>query len=374
MDQDRQDPPSLENAASLGEALRSARLTSGLSMAQLSTTTRVHPRYLTALEQGEFAVLPSRIFSIGYVRAYAAALGLDELTAVERFKQEFPEKAVGLQAPTGTSVLQMRRSSSKILAVVAGLFLVVVGWNVYQRITRIEPPHPSDLASVPKDWSREADLAARTNFTLGTADDAPPDQTTPALYITPGLEEALTGLPAGDSQALNLPSAPVQKAFNPRGAIYGAPATTAKVILQARRPASLVIRQGDGRIHFARQLAAGEAWRAPLDLSATIDVSAPDAFDVYMNGEHNGSLSGTLTSLGSLNNQAQSQARQSEARIAAAAENQARARTVEAARQAQQALSAPVAYPLPSPAATAPAPSVTTTPSLAQTPPQAPIP
>ena len=94
MDQDRQDALSLEDAETLGEALRAARLASGRSMAQLSTMTRVHPRYLTALEQGEYAVLPSRIFSMGYVRAYAGALGLDELTAVERFKREFPEAAV----------------------------------------------------------------------------------------------------------------------------------------------------------------------------------------------------------------------------------------------------------------------------------------
>lgn len=338
MDQDRHETPSLEDAETLGAALRAARLTSGLSMAQLSTATRVHPRYLTALEQGEFAVLPSRIFSIGYVRAYAAALGLDELLAVERFKREFPEKAVPLQAPTGTAVQQMRRSSPKILAVVAGVLVAVICWNVYQRINRIEPPHPSDLVAVPKDWVGEADRVARTATNLSAPHDAPPDQTTPALYITPGLETVLAGTSLAEGQVATPPAPPVQKAFNPRGAIYGAPAIGSQVILQARKPASLVVRQGDGRVLFARQLAAGEAWRAPPGLSATLDVSAPEAFDVYMNGEHSGTLSANQSSLGSLNNQAQTAARQSEARAAAAAEAITRARAVEAAR-AQQAQS-----------------------------------
>ncbi|HAD85483.1 MAG TPA: hypothetical protein DCG71_11690, partial [Brevundimonas sp.] len=93
---------------SLGASLRAARLASGLSLAQLSTMTRVHTRFLTALEQGEYAVLPSRIFSMGYVRAYAGALGLDELNAVERFKQEYPDAAVPLQPPTGAALQQMR--------------------------------------------------------------------------------------------------------------------------------------------------------------------------------------------------------------------------------------------------------------------------
>ena len=334
MDQDRQDAPSLEDAETLGEALRAARLASGRSMAQLSTMTRVHPRYLTALEQGEYAVLPSRIFSMGYVRAYAGALGLDELTAVERFKQEFPEAAVPLQAPTGTEVQEQQswRASPKILAALGVLIVAVVGWNVFQRVVRIEPPHPSDLVAVPKNWAKEADSEVERALYLGAPRAAPPDQTTPALYITPGLETQLTGIDPDDPNAVAAsPAPPVQAAFNPRGAVYGASATASQVILQARKPATLVVRQGDGRILFARQLAAGEAWRAPPGLSATIDVSDPTAFDVYLNGEHSGALPAPQSPLGTLNNRAQAEARQSEARAAAAAEAQARARAAQAA-------------------------------------------
>jgi cytoskeleton protein RodZ len=349
MDQDRQDAPSLEDAETLGEALRAARLASGRSMAQLSTMTRVHPRYLTALEQNEFSVLPSRIFSMGYVRAYAGALGLDELTAVERFKREFPEAAVPLQAPTGAALQQMRRTSPKILAALGVLIVAVVGWNVFQRVVRIEPPHPSDLVAVPKNWAEEADAEVERALYLGAPRAAPPDQTTPALYITPGLEAQLTGVDPDDpNAAVVLPAPPVQAAFNPRGAVYGASATTSQVILQARKPAALVVRQGDGRILFARQLAAGEAWRAPPGLSATVDVSDPAAFDVYLNGEHSGALPAAQSPLGTLNNRAQTEARQSEARAAAAAESQARAR-------AAQAAAALAAAPLP--AAPAPVPA-----------------
>jgi len=331
MDQDRQDAPSLEDAETLGEALRAARLASGRSMAQLSTMTRVHPRYLTALEQNEFSVLPSRIFSMGYVRAYAGALGLDELTAVERFKREFPEAAVPLQAPTGAALQQMRRTSPKILAALGVLIVAVVGWNVFQRVVRIEPPHPSDLVAVPKNWAEEADAEVERALYLGAPRAAPPDQTTPALYITPGLEAQLTGIDPDDpNAAVVLPAPPVQAAFNPRGAVYGASATTSQVILQAKKPAALVVRQGDGRILFARQLAAGEAWRAPPGLSATIDVSDPAAFDVYLNGEHSGALPAAQSPLETLNARAQTEARQSEARAAAAAEAQARARAAQA--------------------------------------------
>lgn len=338
---------------SLGASLRAARLASGLSMAELSTKTRVHPRFLTALEQGEYAVLPSRIFSMGYVRAYAGALGLDELNAVERFKQEYPDAAVPLQPPTGAALQQMRQNSPKILGVIGVFLAVVIGWNVFQRINRIEAPHPSDLVAVPKDWAEQADHQRDRALYLGAPKAAPPDQTTPAMYITPGLEAQLTGIDPDDPNAVPPPAPPVQAAFNPRGAIYGASATVSQVTLQARKPAILVIRQGDGRILFARQLAAGEAWRAPPGVAATIDTPDPAAFDVYLNGEHGGVLPAPQSPLGSLNNRAQAAARESEARAAAA---------VEARARAAQAAAAAAAAATPSPtstqaAAAAPAPA-----------------
>lgn len=358
LDQTPQTTPSATSEESsydsLGAALRAARLASGLSMAQLSTMTRVHPRFLTALEQGEYAVLPSRIFSMGYVRAYAGALGLDELSAVERFKREYPDAAVPLQPPTGAALQQMRRNSPKILAVIGVFLAVVIGWNVFQRVNRIEEPHPSDLVSVPGDWAEQADHQRDRALYLGAPKAAPPDQTTPAMYVTPGLEAQLTGMDPDDPNAAPPPAAPVQAAFNPRGAIYGASATVSQVTLQARKPAILVVRQGDGRILFARQLAAGEAWRAPPNLPATIDTPDPAAFDIYLNGEHGGVLPAPQSPLGTLNSRAQAAARESETRAAAAVEARARAAQAAAAAAAGPQPYAPASTPAPAPAAPSP--------------------
>ena len=105
------------------------------------------------------------------------------------------------------------------------------------------------------------------------------------------------------------------------------------VILQAKKAASLVVRMGDGRVLFARQLAEGEAWRAPLDVAAIVDVSDPSAFDVYMNGELGGGLQGALTPLGQLNARAEQMARHAAAEVAARAEAARRA-AIQAANQA----------------------------------------
>uniref|UniRef100_UPI0025C366A0 helix-turn-helix domain-containing protein n=1 Tax=Brevundimonas sp. UBA5866 TaxID=1946132 RepID=UPI0025C366A0 len=311
MDQDRPQPSHSEcasEASPLGARLRAARVASGLSFAELSVKTRVNARFLKAIEQGDQSALPSRIFTMGYVRIYAQVLGLDELEAVEDFKREFPEAGATLQAPTGAAFQEMRRRSPVILAVLGGVVLAFLCWNIFQRLTRIEPPHPSDLVAVPKAWLSENDAVDEV-LVLGGPRAAPPDQSVPPLYITRGLEAELMGDEADPSTAVAPPGPPVQAAFNPRGALYGSPATNSITTLQATKPATLVVRQGDGRVLFARQLAAGDSWRAPMNVQATIDVSDATAFSVYLNGELAEPLPANQTPLARLNAQAQSQRR-----------------------------------------------------------------
>lgn len=317
---DWKDPvPSITDAATLGDGLRQARDQSGKSLSILAAATRVHERYLRALEENNHSALPSRVFAIGYVRAYAGALGLDEQLAVERFKRETPDGSVPLQAPTGVDYAEVRRYSPRIIGVILVLVVAVVGWNVFQRVSMIRAPQPSDIAEIPESWSL-AEPRGEIALRVGAPQPAPADQTTPALYITPGLEAQLTGIDPEDTAALAAAQAgrspPVQAAFNPRGAVYGYPATASQVVLQARKPVALVVKIGD-RVLFARQLAVGEAWRAPMDVAATVDVSDPTAIDVYLNGEHGGGLTSLLTPLNQLNNRAAALSRETAAQLQA---------------------------------------------------------
>lgn len=329
--------PSITDAPSLGDGLRVARELSRRSLAELSAVTRVPARYLTALEQNDFSTLPNRVFSIGYVRAYAEALGLDEQLAVERFKRETPDPSVPLQAPVGVAFEDVRRYSPRLIAAGLALIVAVVGWNVFQRVSLMRAPQPSDIAAVPESWTLGA--VPGQALRLSAPQPAPPDQTIPALYVTPGLEAELTGVDPTSPEGLAAASSasPVQRAFNPRGAIYGASASASQVVIQARKAASLVVRMADGRVLFARQLAAGDAWRAPAGVAAVVDASTDFAdFDVYLNGEHGGTLTAEQTPLSQLNARAQTLARQAAVEVAARtraaqAEAQARAATVQSA-------------------------------------------
>ena len=350
----------LETADTLGQAFKAARLASGRSLSQLSGSTKVPIRYLEALEESCQSDLPSRPFALGHARSYAQALGLDETAAAERLRREYDLPNQKLEPPVGLAFDEPRGKSPAWAISAVVLVLSVVGWNVFQRVNLIDAPQAADLASIPESWRVGATFG---EVELDAPRPAPPDQTTPVLYITPGLEEVLAPALAGAQAAAAAPDmgGPVGAAFNPRGAVYGAAAGSSGVILQARRASTVVVRAADGVVHFARQLAAGESYRAPRTPGLMLDVSDPAAFDLFLNGERAGRLEQALTPLSQLNTRAEGLARQAaaeaEARTRAAqraAEQRLREAETAAAARAAVAEEAPIDVPVPLP----PAPSV----------------
>lgn len=64
----------------IGQQLRQARETRQLSMEQVAQATHIRARYIQALEDGDFAAMPSDVQARGFLRAYASYLGLDAST------------------------------------------------------------------------------------------------------------------------------------------------------------------------------------------------------------------------------------------------------------------------------------------------------
>jgi cytoskeleton protein RodZ len=62
-----------------GDILRKARETQGLTVADIATRTRVPLRHLEAIEASDYSTLPSSTYAVGFSRAYARAMGIDEV-------------------------------------------------------------------------------------------------------------------------------------------------------------------------------------------------------------------------------------------------------------------------------------------------------
>jgi cytoskeleton protein RodZ len=290
--------PSLHDGATLGEALRAVRRDLGLTVEELAETTRVRRAYLEAIEEMRLEALPSRPFTIGYIRAYAQALGLDPEAAVERFKADEPVLDEPLRAPVGV----IEEKDPRVAAFVAAALVILVAivlWNVAQRAMLAGAP-PPPKAPEAFAWKVLAEMEPGP-VQLGEPLPAPVESTTPPLYETPGLadagEDGMGNLapPANiydisDRELVDLAALPA--VFAPKGQVYesGNPKLTSVVTVQALRPAALIVRGADGSVYFARQLAAGEAYRVPQLAGLTIDVSDPHDFQVFVAGQSRGVL------------------------------------------------------------------------------------
>jgi len=61
----------------LGETLRRARQTRNVTIEDAERATRIPRRYLEALEQEDFGILPAPVYARGFLRSYSGYLGLD---------------------------------------------------------------------------------------------------------------------------------------------------------------------------------------------------------------------------------------------------------------------------------------------------------
>lgn len=291
--------PTLDYGPDIGVALRNAREHRGMSIQDVADETRIRRAYIAAIEDMRLDQLPSRPFTIGYVKSYAELMGFEPGAAIARFKEASPDPDGALRAPVG--VPQERDPRLGLIGVAGAVILAaIIVWNVAQRAINDEAPPPPTAPDI----EVVAPNGPAGPVALGTPLPAPTESTTPQIYLTPGLEAPAANTnptqPLTDPAAIHQASLSTPATFAAKGAIHGAAPDLSVVTLQARKPSSLIVRGADGSVYFARQMAAGEAYRAPTLKGLTVEVTDPTAFDVFVFGNGRGVLPAPHTTVESL--------------------------------------------------------------------------
>src|SRR5215213_2581292 len=73
----------------IGQTLRETRLRNRVDIAEVEAGTKIRAKYLRALENEEWDLLPGPTFVKTFLRSYADYLGLDSRQLVEEYKQRF---------------------------------------------------------------------------------------------------------------------------------------------------------------------------------------------------------------------------------------------------------------------------------------------
>ena len=111
----------------IGETLRAARLSKGVSLDQAAAATRIRRSALQALEAEDFDALPAPVYTRGFLLNYARYLGLYAAEIVEEYDRQ--QRARASLSPAPAPEAERPRSSSRlgVKLLVSLLLMVAIG-------------------------------------------------------------------------------------------------------------------------------------------------------------------------------------------------------------------------------------------------------
>jgi cytoskeleton protein RodZ len=118
----------------IGNSLREARLRQGYELPRVEADTKIRAKYLRALEEEHFEVLPGETYVKGFLRTYAEYLGLDGQLYVDEFNSRFTREEEPLAPARPKRQARSRAVESNfVIVALAGIIavtiLVVVAWK-----------------------------------------------------------------------------------------------------------------------------------------------------------------------------------------------------------------------------------------------------
>ncbi len=174
MDETNEDATETPQISAVGAFLKETREKAGKSIEDIATDTRIPLRHLKAIEASDYSGLPGKTYAMGFVRAFARSLGLDEVQMVARLREELgtddyrPAQTYEAYEPVDPARVPPRK-----LAWTAGLIalLLVGAWGVWRSGVFTSS---NDVTVADTELTPEADTGAPVGAATGTATAAAP--------------------------------------------------------------------------------------------------------------------------------------------------------------------------------------------------------
>ena len=161
------------DGGSFGSWLRRQREAREIGLREISSASKISIRYLEALEEDRFEVLPASVFVRGFLREYAKIVGLDPDEVVNSYLVVNPEEVeeeVSQTPPTTTD-----RPSLPIWILVATLGIVLAAVAGFSFWTSRSAGEPDEVPGI---------VPPSPTAVVAPADTDPPAQLTKPLVLT----------------------------------------------------------------------------------------------------------------------------------------------------------------------------------------------
>jgi cytoskeleton protein RodZ len=275
----------LPEAPRAGADLRAARERLAWPLPEVARTLHIRAAYLEALEGGYLGLLPSNAHALGFIRAYANALGLNPDEMLRRFRAE--AATVGRRTELEFPAPVPERGLPAGAVVLLGLALataVYAGWYKLSGDGRL----PAEtVMAVPERLAPLVEQAARSpRKPVAMSAEAPP--AVPPPQPEPDLTPvAPTYSPSSAAAAQLVPPAP------PPPVITGTPDSPGdrpRLLLRANADAWMQVKDRSGTILFNRVLKAGETWPVPQKPNLLLTTGNAGGTEIVLDGASMASL------------------------------------------------------------------------------------
>lgn len=291
--------------SAVGNLLRATRQRHGLSIPDVARALRIRAPYIEAIEEGRPADLPAPAYALGFLRAYAKALALDEDEIVRRFRAEaadlgrptalaFPAPVPERGVPAGAVALlgillaagayggwwytsgDRQRPAEAVLALPPGM----------ADAPRLAAPAPAIV--VPPTAAPSGPLAslpfvppAPGNEPLAVIPpvQSPPPPPAPSAFAG-GASPTAAQAAVPPAQPTTLPAGPL-----PEGTFGAAANEESRIAIRARAETWIQVRErASGTVVFNRTLRPGESYRVPLRPGLLLTMGNAPGTDLVLDG------------------------------------------------------------------------------------------
>jgi hypothetical protein len=168
----------------IGDTLREARMRRRIDMTEVEAATKIRAKYLRALENEEWDLLPGPTFVKTFLRTYAEYLELDPRMLVEEYRQRYERPSTQDLTPFGPGMGGRRRQRPRrslgplfvgllgVVLLLGALYLLGVVWGddpereTPPGVTTATPTATATPAKTAKPKKRKKSVPARASLRL----------------------------------------------------------------------------------------------------------------------------------------------------------------------------------------------------------------
>lgn len=282
-----------QETETVGAALRRARLAKKMDVRDVAAYLCIRPRFLEALENGNTKELPGDAYAQGFVRSYAAYLGLDADKTVAEYKREMSGRVAEAEADAE----RIEESESETLTpkpvvlilsliVLITVFFVWKGFHTNDPVVVVAAPEPEAVTVLDESYplpEQMAELAAETAVE-GPVPPVPPKKPQVPAAAEYAAEPAVVSEPAAVDVVIPVRRAPAEESVE-NIHIYGQRNVNPRLVLVANEASWIEVRRGEN-ILISRVLNKGDRYqvsRNPEDLF--LKTGNAGGLDIYLDGE-----------------------------------------------------------------------------------------